>query len=210
MNSAYKKNRKKLKDHSYCELTAMQQQEPLGAPAADIGSSQNGSSSEDSEESVGGDGNAGRRVAEQLQILKSLIPNIKQTDERSIVEETRDYLQRIHHDTDQIERELLQQSQGSSSLGSQRYYILGVETEKLMEGRFVIKIRWRKGPGVAGHMQRVIDLLDVKMISVEVNDQNAEEMLTTAFVKVKKDMQMTEEGLQDLVIKEAQRSGLSP
>ncbi|XP_058074280.1 uncharacterized protein LOC131223019 [Magnolia sinica] len=188
----------------------MQQREPLGAPAADIGSSKSGSSSEESEESVGGDGNAGRRVAEQLQILKSLIPNITQTDERTILEGTRDYLQRIHQDTDQIERELLQQSQGSSSLGSQRDHILGVETEKLMEGRFVIKVRWRKGPGMAGHVQRVIDLLDVKMTSIVVNDQNAEEMLTTAFVKVKKEMQMTEEGLQDLIIKEAQRSGLSP
>ncbi|KAL6006156.1 hypothetical protein ACLOJK_040202, partial [Asimina triloba] len=110
-NSGYKKNR----------LEALTQPiwgffEGWGDRVCDMGSSNYGSSSDDYDLSaVDHDGTRARR-SQQLRALQSLIPNIRQTDdELAILEETRDYLQRIHHDADEIQRELAQRSGNSSS-----------------------------------------------------------------------------------------------
>ncbi|XP_068653126.1 transcription factor FER-LIKE IRON DEFICIENCY-INDUCED TRANSCRIPTION FACTOR-like isoform X2 [Aristolochia californica] len=122
------------------------------------------------------------RVAEQLRTLQTLVPNINQRDERSILEDTRKYLRRIQKETGQIEREL---SQSSTSGESERPRIIRVETEKVAERRFAVKIVWRRGAGIAGRVQQVIECLDIQMISVVINETKPEEMLSTAFVKEK-------------------------
>lgn len=53
-----------------------------------------------------------------------------------------------------------------------------------MEGRFVVKMKWRKREGLGGHVQRVIEGLDVKIISVVVNVKGPDVMSSTAFVEV--------------------------
>ncbi|OVA20287.1 hypothetical protein BVC80_157g88 [Macleaya cordata] len=87
-----------------------------------------------------------------------------------------------------------------------------MEIEELMEGsRYVVKIRWRRGCcfGVTGHVQRVIEeCSEVTMTSILLNDNNPDQMLTTAFVKVKEDMKMTEEELHHLLMNAAARFGL--
>ncbi|KAF6164158.1 hypothetical protein GIB67_010128 [Kingdonia uniflora] len=130
--------------------------------------------------------------AHQLQILQTMIPNITKTDKRSILEETRAYLQSIHAETKQIETELLQQPYNipSSSVSENNGTTPGpkirkVEIEKVMEGRFVVKISWRRGLGVAGHVQHVLECLDdIDMTSIVVNEDDPDDMLTTAFVNV--------------------------
>ncbi|XP_077228664.1 uncharacterized protein LOC143861651 isoform X3 [Tasmannia lanceolata] len=135
---------------------------------------------------------------QQLQILQSLVPNISNVmDEKSILEETRNYLERIKEETEQIEKELSQQSKDSNSSGifggnsSTRPLILGVETEKLTEGSFVVKMNWRKGKGVSGHVQRLIECLEVTSTSVLVTEKNAEEMFSTAFLQKNSEMTPT-------------------
>lgn len=53
-----------------------------------------------------------------------------------------------------------------------------------MEGRFVVKMEWRKRDGIGGHVQRVIEGLDLRMISIVVNEKNPDVMSSTAFLEV--------------------------
>ncbi|XP_068649191.1 uncharacterized protein [Aristolochia californica] len=145
------------------------------------------------------------RVARQLQTLQTLVPNINQREERSILEDTCEYLKRIHAESEQIEKEL---SQSSTSGEGGRPRIIRVETEKVVGRRFVVKIVWTRGAGIAGAVQRVIECLDVQTISVVVNETKPGEMLSTSFVKVKKGMTTTEEELHDLITSAAERYGL--
>ncbi|XP_058114392.1 uncharacterized protein LOC131257621 isoform X2 [Magnolia sinica] len=116
-----------------------------------MSSSNDHSSSNNDEENDGGLGGWARtKRAQLLQDLHSLVPNQIETDERSILEGARDYLQRIHEETEQIERELPEKYASSSE---------------------------SQGPQILG---------------------------------VKKEMGMTEEELQHLVISAARRSGLFP
>ncbi|XP_077211739.1 uncharacterized protein LOC143846984 isoform X2 [Tasmannia lanceolata] len=112
--------------------------------------------SSDTDSSSDDDKIATTKLIQQLQILQSLVPNIKQMDEISILEETRNYLQRIKEETEQIEKELSQRSEdpissakfdGESSTQSR---VLGVETEKATERTFVIKMSWKEGKGRDG------------------------------------------------------------
>ncbi|KAG9456163.1 hypothetical protein H6P81_000671 [Aristolochia fimbriata] len=167
--------------------------------------SRSGSEGSSSEDDLDG---SPSRVARQLRTLTTLVPNINQRDEMSILEDTCEYLRRIQAETEQIERELSPQGSTSGTQGAARPRIIRVETERVAERRFVVKMVWRRGAGVAGHVQRVIERLDVQMISVVVNETRPEEMLSTAFVKVKKGMRTTEEELHDLITSAAARYGL--
>ncbi|KAI3977508.1 hypothetical protein MKX01_000421, partial [Papaver californicum] len=80
-----------------------------------------------------------------------------------------------------------------------------VETDKIGGKReFVVKILWKRlGPGAAAEVQRAIEFCDlnVKMNSILVSSFiNPDEMQTTAFVKVKKERNMTEKELGDLIL----------
>ncbi|XP_042501924.1 transcription factor bHLH28-like [Macadamia integrifolia] len=172
----------------------------------------------DEEEEEGNHGST-EATRQQLQILQSLIPNSNKTDSRSILEDAYDYLQRIHQEMEQIEKELSQRSEDQSgSLSGMSHSscsnpslapkILRVVTEKLLEGRFVVKINSKKGPGVASQVQQVFESLelDVKMTSISVQERNPYEMLITAMVEVTKET-MTEEELLDIITKEMERLG---
>lgn len=63
-------------------------------------------------------------------------------------------------------------------------HVRQVETEELMEGRFVVKMEWSKRDGIGGHVQRVIEGLDLRMISIVVYEKNPDVMSSTAFVEV--------------------------
>ncbi|XXG48071.1 hypothetical protein AAC387_Pa02g2608 [Persea americana] len=170
----------------------------------------------DDEDSLHENGRPRTRIAEQIEALQALIPNSTGTDERSILEETRDYLLRIHRESEEIEKELSAAAAPSSSRSqgeedaSQGPHILQVETEELMEGRFVVKMEWRKRDGIGGHVQRVIEGLDLRMISIVVNEKNPDVMSSTTFLEVKNEIRMTEEELKELIIRAARRSGLLP
>ncbi|XP_042486624.1 uncharacterized protein LOC122066863 [Macadamia integrifolia] len=168
------------------------------------------------------------KIQQQLQILQSLIPNSNQTDSRSIIEDASDYLRRIHEEIEKAEKELSSQRSegdigsssgtrmihnGSSSTSSTAPHILRVETEKV-GGGFVVKMIWKKGPEVAGHVQRLIESLElvqleVKMNSINLKDNNnPHEMITTAFLEVMDEKHITEEELYDMIMGTATRLGL--
>ncbi|RWR73467.1 transcription factor FER-LIKE IRON DEFICIENCY-INDUCED TRANSCRIPTION FACTOR-like protein [Cinnamomum micranthum f. kanehirae] len=154
----------------------------------DLSENRSFSDDSDDEDSLHENGRPRTRIAQQIEALQSLIPNSTGTDERSILEETRDYLLRLHRESEEIEKELAAAPSSSRSQGeedaSQGPHILQVETEELMEGRFVVKMEWRKRDGVGGHVQRVIEGLDLRMISIVVNEKNPDVMSSTAFVEV--------------------------
>ncbi|RZC50255.1 hypothetical protein C5167_018670 [Papaver somniferum] len=162
----------------------------------------------------------GNNLSQQLQTLQSMIPNIPGTaDDRSILEAAHGYIQRIHEETESIEKELLQRRRSTTTRGSSssslvgvRPKILSMEIDDLMiEGRFVVKISWRRGFSENGLVQRVLeDCLNVTMTSILDEDNNPDCMLTTAFVKVKEGTRMTEEQLRDQLMNIAASYGLMP
>ncbi|MCL7046728.1 hypothetical protein MKW94_023792 [Papaver nudicaule] len=158
-------------------------------------------------------------IAQKLQTLKAMIPNLSSTaDKRSILEATHEYIQRIHEETESIERDLLQRRStttnpsSSSSLVGERPKILSMEIDDLMmEGRFVVKISWRRGFLENANVQRVVEeCLSITTTSVSQDYDNPDQMLTTAFVKAKEGTRMTEEQLRDDLMDIAARFGLIP
>ncbi|KAI3935013.1 hypothetical protein MKW98_009932 [Papaver atlanticum] len=151
---------------------------------------------------------------EQLRTLLSLVPDVAQTDPISILEKTRDYLRRIHEETERLEQEIrsqphhlenLNQRSIANSSSRRQLQILRVETDKIGGKReFVVKILWKRlGPGAAAEVQRAIEFchLNVKSSSILVPSfLHPDEMQTTAFVKVKKKKNMTEKELCDLFL----------
>ncbi|KAI3893446.1 hypothetical protein MKW92_032068 [Papaver armeniacum] len=151
---------------------------------------------------------------EQLRTLLSLVPDAAQTDTISILEQTRDYLRRIHEETERLENQMPSQPQHlenlnqrsiANSSSQRRLQILRVETDKIRGKReFVVKIFWKRlGPGAAAEVQRAIEFcrLNVKNSSILVPSfLHPDEMQTTAFVKVKKGKNMTEQELCDLLL----------
>ncbi|KAI3902183.1 hypothetical protein MKW92_024595 [Papaver armeniacum] len=158
--------------------------------------------------------NNDEELNKQLLTLLSLVPDAAQTDPISILEQTRDYLRRIHEETERLEKEMASQPQHlenlnqrgiANSSSQRRLQILRVETEKIGGKReFVVKILWKRlGPGAAAEVQRAIEFCDlnVKMNSILVSSfLNPDEMQTTSFVKVKKEKNMTEKELCDLLL----------
>lgn len=60
-----------------------------------------------------------------------------------------------------------------------------MEAEKVTEGIFVVKMRWRLSEsGGAAHVQRVIDSLHFEQTSIAIYQMAPNQMLTTAFLKV--------------------------
>ncbi|XP_042478420.1 uncharacterized protein LOC122059599 isoform X1 [Macadamia integrifolia] len=178
-------------------------------------------------------GNHGtEEIQQQLQILQSLIPNSTQTDARSILEDASDYLLRINQEIEKTEKELSQRTEGDGSSSGRGTGINAtttttpvphilrhvscklkqVETEKLMGNRFVVKIIWKKGAGVAAHVQRVIESLElkVKMTSINIVDEkNPHEMITTVFLEAMNETPITEEELHDQIMATAARLGVT-
>ncbi|RZC75664.1 hypothetical protein C5167_051148 [Papaver somniferum] len=100
---------------------------------------------------------------EQLRTLLSLVPGVAQTDPISILEQIRDYLRRVHEETERLEKEMPSQPQHvenlnqrfiANSSSQRRLQILRVETEKIGGKReFVVKILWKRlGPGAAAEV----------------------------------------------------------
>ncbi|KAI3917216.1 hypothetical protein MKX01_015093 [Papaver californicum] len=123
---------------------------------------------------------------EQLRTQLSLVPNVTQTDPISILEQTRDYLRRIHEETERLEKKW---QVGTDNTGGKR--------------EFVVKILWKRlGQGAAAEVQRAIEFCDlnVKMNSTVVSSFiNPDELQTTAFVKVKNERNMMEKEPCDLL-----------
>ncbi|XP_026434615.1 uncharacterized protein LOC113332256, partial [Papaver somniferum] len=134
---------------------------------------------------------------EQLRTLLSLVPDAAQTDPISILEQTRDYLRRIHEETERLEQEIPSQPHHLENLNQRgivnsssrrQLQILRVETDKIGGKReFVVKILWKRlGPGAAAEVQRAIEFcrVNVKSSSILVPSfLHPDEMQTTAFVK---------------------------
>ncbi|KAI3872746.1 hypothetical protein MKW92_000791 [Papaver armeniacum] len=150
----------------------------------------------------------------QLLTLLSLVPDAAQTDPISILEQTRDYLRRIHEETERLEKEMANQPQHlenlnqrgiANSSSQRRLQILRVETEKIGGKReFVVKILWKRlGPGAAAGSpasHRVLRFKRQDELILVSSFLNPDEMQTTAFVKVKKEKNMTEKDLCDLLL----------
>ncbi|KAI3935015.1 hypothetical protein MKW98_009934 [Papaver atlanticum] len=152
---------------------------------------------------------------EQLRTLLLLVPDVAQTDPISILEQTRDYLRRVHEETERLEKEMPSQSRHLENLNQggianssirRRLQILRVETEKIGGNReFVVNILWKRlgPPGAAAEVQRAIEFFDLNVKSSSVlvpSFLHPDEMQTTAFVKVKKGKNMTEKELRDLLL----------
>uniref|UniRef100_A0A1D1XPI7 Transcription factor bHLH35 n=1 Tax=Anthurium amnicola TaxID=1678845 RepID=A0A1D1XPI7_9ARAE len=150
-----------------------------------------------------GNGESSHRIARQLQALRALIPNSTQTDERSILEDTRRYLQGIYEEMNRLEREV---PQGPTD---DRPRILHVETEHLAGDKFVVKIGWKRGgtTGGGGHVQRVLESLDLTTTCVTVHQTNPGQMLTTAFVETAQ-RSISDEDLRRLIMDTAMKMSL--
>ncbi|RZC75659.1 hypothetical protein C5167_051139 [Papaver somniferum] len=104
---------------------------------------------------------------EQLRTLLSLVPDAAQTDPISILEQTRDYLRRIHEETERLEQEIPSQPHHLENLNQRgivnsssrrQLQILTAETDKIGGKReFVVKILWKRlGPGAAAESSELL------------------------------------------------------
>ncbi|KAK1285872.1 Transcription factor bHLH35 [Acorus calamus] len=87
--------------------------------------------------------------------------------------------------------------------------ITKIDTEKIEDRRFVVKITCKEGLGVGGEVLRVIESLGFEITYTSLDQIKPQHVLTTVFVRIKKPGRMTEEKLKDCITSTALRSGLS-
>ncbi|KAI3831839.1 hypothetical protein MKX03_022211 [Papaver bracteatum] len=87
--------------------------------------------------------------------------------------------------------------------------IIEIDVEKMEEKRFVVKITCNGAKGVAGDIFRVMETLGFEINYAALDQTKPQQVLSTVFIKVKKQEKMTEEKLKDCIISSALRCGLT-
>ncbi|XP_058074281.1 transcription factor FER-LIKE IRON DEFICIENCY-INDUCED TRANSCRIPTION FACTOR-like [Magnolia sinica] len=176
--------------------------------------------------------NRRKRLSQQLLALRSLVPNITKMDKRSVLVDALAYLRGIQEETVRIETELKEgpsfyhdkssNSNDNNTLGSTlppqitltpksrktKAQILEIDTERIEDRRFVVKITCKGGPGVGGEVLRVIESLGFEITYIALEQIKPMHVLTTVFIRARKQGRMTEEKLKDSITSMALRSGL--
>ncbi|KAK9102780.1 hypothetical protein Sjap_020034 [Stephania japonica] len=87
--------------------------------------------------------------------------------------------------------------------------ITEIDTERIEDRRFVVKIACKGSGGVGGDVLRVIESMGWEITNATVLQISSQEILATIFIKVRKPGKMTEEKLKDCITSMALRSGLT-
>ncbi|KAF3775830.1 Transcription factor [Nymphaea thermarum] len=181
--------------------------------------------------------NRRKRLSHQLLALRSMVPNITKMDKRSILVDALNYLQGIHEEMESIQKELSEQSRseiqdpwpgtdldimelsGSLSNPAAADYpkldyssrppieILNIETEMLEDQRYVVKVSCRGGTRAAARAAQAIESLGFEITHSAVERIGEQDVLNTAFIKVKKQVATTEAKLRDCVTSAALKFG---
>ncbi|XP_077233510.1 uncharacterized protein LOC143875795 isoform X2 [Tasmannia lanceolata] len=150
------------------------------------------------------------RLNQQLLALRSLVPCISKS---------------IHQEIDQITREISTQEASDglttsfeSNLSSPReiprdsssihHQILQIDAEKLDDQIFILKLIFRRAHGAPGRVQRLLESLGFHISHTWTHGIDQHQMITTSFIHVKKNMDVTPETLRTQVNRAASKFGL--
>ncbi|KAK1291000.1 Transcription factor FER-LIKE IRON DEFICIENCY-INDUCED TRANSCRIPTION FACTOR [Acorus calamus] len=172
-----------------------------------------------------------KRLSQQLISLRSLVPNITKMDKRSVLVDALAYLKSIHEETARLQAELKEKTtdapseekvaeealegrrttvKGSCNKKSMhKSQILEIDTEKIEDRRFVVKMTCRGGSGVGGEVLRAVESLGFDITYTSLDQIKPQHVLITIFVRIRKPRKMTEEKLKDCITSTAIRSGLT-
>ncbi|KAK1266403.1 Transcription factor FER-LIKE IRON DEFICIENCY-INDUCED TRANSCRIPTION FACTOR [Acorus gramineus] len=172
-----------------------------------------------------------KRLSKQLISLRSLVPNITKMDKRSVLVDALAYLKSIHEETACLQAELMEKTtdappeekvveealegrrmavKGSGKKKSgHKAHILEIDTEKIEDRRFVVKMTCRGGSGVGGEVLRAVESLGFDITYTSLDQIKPQHVLITIFVRIRKPGRMTEEKLKDCITSTAIRSGLT-
>ncbi|KAI3935748.1 hypothetical protein MKX01_032932 [Papaver californicum] len=87
--------------------------------------------------------------------------------------------------------------------------ITEIDIERMEEKRFIVKITCQGSNGIAGDIFRVMETIGFEITYAAVDQIKPQQVLSTVFIRVKKQEKMTEEKLKDCVISSALRCGLT-
>ncbi|KAK1312647.1 hypothetical protein QJS10_CPA07g00819 [Acorus calamus] len=153
-------------------------------------------------------------------------------DKRSVLVDALAYLKSIHEETARLQAEMKEKTGsalpegkaeeawrrrtttafkrgGGHKSSKPKAQILEIDTEKIEDRRFVVKITCKEGLGVGGEVLRVIESLGFEITYTSLDQIKPQHVLTTVFVRIKKPGRMTEEKLKDCITSTALRFGLS-
>ncbi|PIA41780.1 hypothetical protein AQUCO_02200304v1 [Aquilegia coerulea] len=182
--------------------------------------------------------NRRKRLSKQLLSLRSLVPNITKMDKRSVLVDALSYLRKIREETENLEKEikehqtssgpklsdLRETSQDPLSAGTlgiprtasasvtypkPKAQITEIDTEKIEDKRFIVKITCKGGVGVGSDVLRVFESMDFEITYAALQQLQPQVVLVTIFVRVKKQWKMTEQKLKYSITSMALRTGLS-
>ncbi|PIA64824.1 hypothetical protein AQUCO_00100352v1 [Aquilegia coerulea] len=176
--------------------------------------------------------NRRKRLSQQLLSLRAIVPNITKMDKRSVLVDALSYLRNIHEETEKLQKDLKAQQprpklsdlressqdnpsgtlripRTSVALPKPRAQITEIDTEKIEDKRFVVKITCKGGNGVGTDILRVFESLDFEITYTALQQLQPQEVLVTIFVRVRKQGKMTEQKLKDCITSMALRTGLS-
>ncbi|KAI3897524.1 hypothetical protein MKX03_000865 [Papaver bracteatum] len=116
-------------------------------------------------------------------------------------------------DEDDHEHDLSDDTRARSSVpgtaSKPKPQIVEIDIEKMEEKRFIVKITCNGATGVAGDIFRVMETIGFEISYAALKQIKPQQVLSTVFIKVKKQEKMTEEKLKNCVISSALRSGLT-
>ncbi|KAG9456162.1 hypothetical protein H6P81_000670 [Aristolochia fimbriata] len=175
--------------------------------------------------------NRRKRLSQQLLALRALVPNITKMDKRSVLVDALAYLRSIHEETARIQAELKERARGSTGeptgdndrpdpnepqktlapprIAKPKAQILEIDTEKIEERRFVVKMTCKGESGVGAEVLRVIESLGFEITYTAIEQLKPQHVLTTVFIRVRRQGRMTEDKLKDCITSTALRSGLT-
>ncbi|XP_068649190.1 transcription factor BHLH6-like [Aristolochia californica] len=173
--------------------------------------------------------NRRKRLSQQLLALRALVPNITKMDKRSVLVDALAYLRSIHEETARIQADLKERVRNSrepcgdndpdpnqpqirhapARLIKPKAQILEIDTEKIEERRFVVKIICKGESGVGAEVLRVIESLGFEITYTAIEQLKPQHVLTTVFIRVRRQGRMTEDKLRDCITSTALRSGLT-
>ncbi|KAK9102778.1 hypothetical protein Sjap_020032 [Stephania japonica] len=179
--------------------------------------------------------NRRKRLSQQLLALRALVPNITKMDKRSVLVDALNYLRSIQEETERLVKELKEQQFKQPRLNinqvdphprlqiefsrfpsvllyassKSRAQITEIETEKIEDRRFVVKITCKGSVGVGGDVLRVMESLGFEITYAAMQQLKPHETNTTTFIRVRKPGKMTEEKLKQSITNMALRTGLA-
>ncbi|XP_058069547.1 transcription factor bHLH35-like isoform X1 [Magnolia sinica] len=172
--------------------------------------------------------NRRKRLNQQLLSLRSLVPWMSKMDKRSVLIDATAYLRSLHEEMDQIKRELSAQEASESSTitssesplpspdeiqqphqsSSTHHQIIQIEAEELGDRTYTVKVVFKKTPGAVGQVHRMLESLghDISQSWTHIIDEH--QMVTTSFLRVKKQANLTPDALKAHISKAAFKLGI--